>query len=256
MGRKGDSIRPTALVTGGGRRVGRAISLHLAKAGYDLAVTYNRSSAEARSLVRRVERAGAKAHAIAVNLAAPDAADLLHKQFRARFDRLDALVNNASIFSRTPIGTITVDQFEQHMSVNTRAPLMLIQKFAPMLAAGASVKRPATLGRVVNFVDTHVLGQPHLGYAPYIASKAALVEITRGLALELAPKITVNAIAPGVIEWAKSFSQTQRKAYLKRVPLARPGTPTDAARTVLFLVRDAHYITGQVLRLDGGRGLT
>jgi pteridine reductase len=108
----------------------------------------------------------------------------------------------------------------------------------------------------VSFVDIHVLGQPLKGYVAYNVSKAALLEVTMTLAMELAPRVTVNAVAPGVVEWPESYSAKEREAYLKRVPLGRPGTPGDAARAVLFLVRDADYTTGQVLRLDGGRLLT
>jgi len=108
----------------------------------------------------------------------------------------------------------------------------------------------------VNFIDIHVMGEPLRHYAVYNCSKAALMEITATCAIELAPRITVNAIAPGVVAWAESYDEAMRRDYMTRVPLARPGTPEDAAAAVLFLVRDASYCTGQVIRLDGGRFLT
>src|SRR5690606_25901827 len=157
---------------------------------------------------------------------------------RKQFKRCDALVNNASVFDRTPIGSITLEALEHNMAVNARAPMLLMQRFAPMLAAHARVdaKRPADArgrtqhpGRIINFIDIHVMGQPLRGYMAYNMSKAALMEATMTAALELAPRITVNAIAPGVVAWADSYTPQQRTKYMQRVPLARPGTPQDAA---------------------------
>ncbi|MEX2213543.1 MAG: SDR family oxidoreductase [Phycisphaeraceae bacterium] len=251
-----------ALVTGGSRRVGKAIALALAQAGMDVAITYQRSGGDAGEVVRRIERLGRRALAIPADLAEANAADFIHDAFIAHFDRCDALINNASIFDRTPIGSITLEAIEQQFAVNARAPVMLMQKFAPMLAAHAVVDTKADpsrrkpvqdAGRIVNFIDIHVMGQPLRGYMAYNMSKAALQEATMTAAMELAPKVTVNAIAPGVVAWAESYKPAQRKAYMKRVPLGRPGTPEDAAAAVLFLVRDADYCTGQIIRLDGGR---
>ena len=239
-----------ALVTGGARRVGRAIALRLAESGMDIALTYRSSAHEARALVEQITRMGRRAGAIRADLAEPDAAERIHEQFTDRFDGLFALVNNASTFDPSPMGTISVDACDRHLAVNARAPLMLIQKFAPFLA-GHEIP-----GRVVNFIDIHVMGQPLKGYAAYNASKAALQEITMTCAMELAPKVTVNAIAPGVVKWAESYTKKDRETYMKRVPLARPGTPEDAAAAVLYLIRDADYCTGQIIKLDGGRSLT
>lgn len=248
--------RRVALVTGGAKRVGRAVALRLAQAGMDVAITFNTSAAEAQDLVRQAEQAGRRAHAIKVDLAAPDAAEQTFDLFTHHFDRLDALVNNASTFGATPLAKLTAEAFEQSMAVNARAPLLLIQKFTAMLAARADPQAPSSLGRVVNFIDIHVMGQPLKGYVAYNASKAALMEVTMTLAMELAPKVTVNAIAPGVVAWAESYTPRERELYMRRVPLARPGTPEDAAAAVLYLVRDADYCTGQIIRLDGGRLLT
>ena len=241
-----------ALVTGGAVRVGRAVALHLAAAGMDVAVTYRRSGAEARRVTSEIEGMGRRAAAIEIDLARPDAADELFEKFAANFDGLHALVNNASTFIASAMGAIDVEAFDASMAVNARAPLMLIQRFAAMLGADY----PQRAGRVVNFIDIHVMGEPLAGYMAYNASKAALQEVTMTAAMELAPKVTVNAIAPGVVAWADSYSPQQRRQYLERVPLGRAGTPEDAAAAVLFLLRDAGYCTGQVIRLDGGRLLT
>lgn len=244
----------TALVTGGARRVGRAIALRLASAGMDVAITYRTGKAEAAEVVAAIEAMGRKALAVRADFARPErAAKAVGDAVEKRFGRLDALVNNASIFAPTPIAKMTVRAFDENMAVNALAPLLLIQRFAPLLGSGYRKGDPTSTGRVVNFIDIHVMGQPLRGFVAYNASKAALQEITRTMALELSPRVTVNALAPGVVAWAESYTPAQREAYLRRVPLARPGTPEDAADAALFLVRDAHYCTGQTIRLDGGR---
>ncbi|MCX5662042.1 MAG: SDR family oxidoreductase [Planctomycetota bacterium] len=246
-----------ALVTGGAKRVGRAIALKLAQAGMDVAITYRSSAADAAEAVRAVEALGRRALAIRVDHAKPGSDALVKRRFLAEFSRLDALVNNASGFAPTPFAKLTPAQlrraFDENMAVNALGPLMLIHQFAPLLAANHRKDDPKSTGRIVNFVDIHVLGQPLRGYVAYNASKAALLQITMTLAMELAPKITVNALAPGVVAWAADYTPAQREAYLKRVPLGRAGTPQDAAAAALFLVRDADYCTGQVIQLDGGR---
>lgn len=246
-----------ALVTGGAKRVGQAIALRLAHEGMDIALTFHTSAAEARKTAQQIQQMGRHAHTIQADLTQPDAADDIHDQFTQRFGRLDALVNNAACFAPTPIGTITPDDFTRYMAVNAGVPLMLIQKFAPMLGAAFDRDRPATTGRVVNLTDAHITpsGPSHRGHTVYNASKAALLEITRSAAVELAPKVTVNALAPGVVAWSDTISPEQRQRYVERVPLARAGTVDDVAGTALFLIRDAHYCTGQVILLDGGRTL-
>ena len=258
-----DDLRgKVALITGGAKRVGRAIALRLAEEGMDIAFTFQNSAREARAVARQVEALGRRVLMIPVDLANEKAADAVFAAFTKTFNRLDVLVNNASIFDRTPIGRITPAALERNWAVNARAPIMLMQKFAPLLAARAKVdaKTPAhrrgrtkNPGRIINFIDIHVLGQPLRNYMAYNVSKAALLEATMTAALELAPRITVNAIAPGVVAWADSYTVQQQQRYMRRVPLGRPGTPQDAADAVLFLARDADYCTGQVIRLDGGR---
>jgi pteridine reductase len=245
-----------ALVTGAARRVGRAIAVRLAEAGMDVAFTYHRSAEAAQTLVQEIEAMGRRCLSIRVDNAAPDAPAIIFGAVSAHFDRLHVLVNNASTFDPTPFGQITADAYDHNQAINARTPLMLIQHFAPMLAAGYDPADPSSPGRVVNFIDIHVMGQPLRHYLAYNASKAALLEITSSCALELAPRVTVNAIAPGVVEWAENYSAAERGDYMTRVPLARPGTPADAAAAVLFLADTGSYCTGQIIRLDGGRFLT
>jgi pteridine reductase len=250
------STPKVALVTGAARRVGRAVALALARAGMDIALTYQRSGREAAATVEAIRALGRRAQAIEVDLSAAGAVDFVASELRNYTDRLDALINNASSFDPTPFGTIDAAHWDRDMAINARAPLLLTQALAPALGAHYDPHDPSSMGRVVNFIDIHVLGEPLLGYASYNASKAALMEMTATCALELAPRITVNAIAPGVVDWAESYGDAIKHEYMKRVPLARAGTPDDAATAVLFFVRDAHYCTGQILKLDGGRSLT
>ncbi len=248
-----------ALVTGGAKRVGTAVAVELARAGFDVAITYLTSADDAHQTVNQIQQLGRRAMAIKANLAKPDAADQVYAAFIEHFDRLDALINNASSFTPSPLGLITPEQFDQSMAVNARAPLMLIQRFADMLGSHYDPELPGEnpgTGRIVNFIDIHVLGEPLKGYIAYNAAKAALKEITQTAAAELAPRVTVNAIAPGVVAWADSYSDQMKQDYMQRVPLARPGTPQDAAAAVRYLICDAHYTTGQILKLDGGRSLT
>jgi pteridine reductase len=164
----------------------------------------------------------------------------------ARFGRLDALVNNASMFHPTPLGEITVAQCDALFAVNARAPLLLAQAAAPHLKAAH--------GAIVNITDIYA-ERPLPQHAAYGMSKAALRMATLALAQELAPEVRVNAVAPGAILWPGNKSDADRAAALARIPLQRTGTPEEIANTVLWLIRDAGYITGQTIRVDGGRVL-
>ena len=164
-----------------------------------------------------------------------------------QFDRLDVLVNSASLFKPADLSQTTVELSRRLMAIHFESPLLLCRHFAPMLRASG--------GHVVNMVDL-LAESPPPRYLAYAASKAALLNLTKGLARELAPEVTVNAIAPGVVDWPDDYPQAEREKYLKRVPLARPGTPADAAAAVAYFVGEGSYVTGQVLRLDGGRSVT
>lgn len=247
--------RPVALVTGGARRVGRAVCLALAQHGYDVALTFRQSRDDAQDTAHEIERCGARALTIEVDLADADADATAHHALARGFGRLDALVNNAAIFSPRSLGEIDPAEYDRFQAVNARTPLMLMQRFAPMLAARFDAADPTSAGRIVNFIDIHVLGEPMAHYGAYNASKGALLELTRTAAVELAPAITVNAVAPGVVAWADDMSETHREQYLARTPLGRAGTPEDAAGAVRWLVCEAHYCTGQIIRVDGGRSL-
>jgi pteridine reductase len=240
--------RRVALVTGGAKRVGRAIVERLAKGGFDVAFTYLTSDTEAADLRGKLESTGINALGIKADLThAQRAADTITSAFAGRFDRLDALVNSASLYEPSPLEKVDLTQARRMTAIHYESPLLLCQAFAPMLRHSK--------GHVINMLDLMV-ERPWPQYVAYCASKAALWNLTLCLARELAPDVTVNGLAPGVVEWPDDYPESERQKYLKRVPLARAGTPQDVAETVHFLCTAGTYITGQVIRLDGGRSIT
>ena len=224
--------RPVALITGGAKRIGAAIARRLHAAGYDIALHHHASTDEALALANALnaERPGST---IAL------AADVGH------FGRLDALVNNASAYYATPFGKVTPTQWDDLAAINARAPFFLAQAAAPHLLHHG--------GAIVNLIDAYA-EQPRPGISAHAASKAALAGATRALAIELAPKVRVNGVAPGAILWPEDGIDAALSSQLiARTPLGRAGTPEEVAEAVRWLLQDATYMTGEILRLDGGR---
>ena len=244
-----------AIVIGAARRVGRAVALEFAQAGWDLVLTYRSREAEALETAAEARRIGAAAgRPASVTVERLELSDLAAVE---RFGHahagsaVDALVLSAAAYSRTPFGAITPATAESEMRINAVAPLLLVQSMAPALARSAL----AGGGSVVAFGDIHAMGRPRRAYAPYLMSKAAVHCMVESLALELGPAVRVNAVAPGVVAWPDDAPAEERVAYESRIPLARPGTPEDAARMVRSITEDMPYVTGSVFRLDGGRWL-
>ncbi|HSM11522.1 MAG TPA: pteridine reductase [Lysobacter sp.] len=240
------TARPVALITGSARRIGAAIARALHAAGFDLALHCRHSRAELDELIGQFEhvRPGSTL-ALQADLADFDRLPELVAHTIGRFGRLDALVNNASGFGPSPIGSVTPAQWDQLFATNARAPLFLAQAAAPHLAASG--------GAIVNLTD--IYGErPLRAHTVYCMAKAALLMATRSLALELAPQVRVNAVSPGAILWPQDATDTAaQEAMLARTPLRRTGTPEEVAEAVRWLLQDASYCTGQVLHLDGGR---
>ena len=240
--------RPVVLITGAARRVGAVIARTLHAAGYDLALHYRNSRAELDALMAELEtRRADSTLALQADLADAERLPGLVDATLARFDRIDALVNNASIFEATPAGTITAPSADTFFAVNARAPLLLAQAAAPYLKASH--------GAIVNITDIYA-ERPLPQHAAYCMSKAALRMATLALAQELGPDIRVNAVAPGNVVWSENPVKAETpQTLVEQTALQRQGTPEDIAGAVLWLIRDAAYVTGQTIRVDGGRVL-
>lgn len=236
-----------ALVTGGARRVGRAIVVELARVGFEVLFTYHQSQAEATKVLAALQYKGWPGEAIAADLTDPDAVANVAEQVRRKHGRLDVLVNNAALYLPGSLAEYDPAQAQRMWALNVQAPLLLCQKLADLLRQSR--------GHVINMCDL-LAEKPWPAYLAYCATKAALANATLSLARALAPEVTVNGIAPGVVDWPDHFPHEDREKYLKRVPLARAGTPQDVANLVRFLVQEGSYITGQIIRLDGGRSIS
>lgn len=247
------STAPVALVTGAGKRIGAAIVRALHARGMRVAVHCHRSRAEADALVAELNHARAdSAVVLQADLGDLAALPALIDACVDTFGRLDALINNASTFDVNRIGSTTPAQWDAAFSANARAPYFLAQAAQPHLAAQQ--------GCIVNLVDVYV-ARPLREHSLYVMAKAALEAMTRALAIELAPDIRVNAVAPGAILWPESPQAVDANAdyqadIIARTPLKRAGTPEEIASAVAWLVLDASFTTGETLRLDGGRMLT
>ena len=237
-----------ALVTGAARRIGAAIASSLHAAGADVAIHYRGSAAEASALAAALNAQRAdSARTFRADLAQVESLPGLVADVVGWHGRLDVLVNNASTFYPTPPGEITAGDWDDLVGSNLKAPLFLCQAAMPELRRRR--------GSIVNIVDIHAR-RPLRNHSVYGAAKAGLAMLTKALAKDLAPEIRVNGVAPGAILWPEDdMSDATRAAILKQVPLARTGEPADIAGCVLYLVRDADYVTGQIVAVDGGRSI-
>jgi pteridine reductase len=236
------------LITGGARRVGAAIVRCLHGAGAQVVVHYRSSHTAAVALAAELNgsRPGSVTTVAAdlLEAAAPDA--LVGASLRA-YGRLDILINNASSFHPTPVGKITMEDWDDLVGSNLKAPLFLSQAAAPYLRT--------TRGLIINLVDIHGL-RPLKAHPVYSAAKAGLAMLTRSLARELGPEVRVNGIAPGPVLWPEGeLNEALKQEIVAKTALKRYGTPEDIARTALFLARDAPFITGQIIAVDGGRSI-
>jgi pteridine reductase len=236
------------LITGGARRVGAEIARTLHEAGANLMIHYRSSAGAANALsddLNRTRPGSAAVHC--ENLLDSDAADGLVAAALREFGRIDILINNASTFYPPPVGEITRTQWDDLMGSNLRAPFFLAQAAAPSLRTYR--------GLIINIVDIHAL-RPLKRHPVYSIAKAGLAMLTRSLARELGPDIRVNAIAPGPVLWPEQAMDDELKSeIIAKTALKRHGTPQDVARAALFLAKDAPYVTGQIIAVDGGRSI-
>jgi pteridine reductase len=238
----------TALVTGGARRVGAAIARRLHAAGANVVLHYRGAEAEAVKLEAELNAARAKSAArVKAELLAPIAPRALVSAALESFGRLDLLVNNASSFFPVAVGAIEASHWEELVGSNLKAPLFISQEAAPHLGKHQ--------GAIVNIVDIHA-ERPLKGYPLYSIAKAGLAALTRSLAVELAPAVRVNGVAPGAIAWPEDgqFADAERGRIVATTPLGRVGSPEEIAQAVHFLAC-APFVTGQILAVDGGRSI-
>jgi NAD(P)-dependent dehydrogenase (short-subunit alcohol dehydrogenase family) len=235
-----------ALVTGAARRIGRAIALDLAAAGWDVAVHYHRSGAEAATAVDEAKRLGRRAVALAADLSREDEVGDLIPAAKAALGPVRLLVNNASVFENESLQTMTRTSWDAHIEPNLRAPLVLIQAFARQLPEGVE-------GHVINLLDQRVWNLTP-AFVSYTVSKAGLWTLTQTMALALAPRIRVNGIGPGPALPSARQSAAAFAEQCRSLPLQRGTTPEEICRAVRFIL-DAPSMTGQMIALDGGQHL-
>lgn len=233
-----------ALVTGGARRIGRAICLELAAAGFDIAVHHRASHDEAAALIREIEALGRRAVSLSADLADVVAVDALVGRAVDALGPLSVLVNNASVFADDRLDTITGESWSAHLDINLRAPVLLAQVFARQAPDGSAI---------VNILDQRVL-KPDPRFFSYGLSKAALWSATRTMAQALAPRIRVNGVGPGPTLPSIHQTEAEFAAEAAAIPLARAGSPQAVAGAVLWLI-DADMVTGQMIAVDGGQHL-
>lgn len=243
-------MQKVALITGAGRRIGAAIARNLHENGMNVALHYYQSAKEAEQLCAELNtNRQHSATTIKANLTEISTLSSLVEQTVATWERLDLVVNNASRFYRTAVGETTENAWDDLLTSNLKAPFFLAQAALPFLQK--------TRGNIINIIDVHA-DRPMRDYPVYCVSKAGLVMLTQALAKELGPDVRVNAVSPGEIIWPEgenSLDASAKEKILARTVLQRHGDPTDIAKAVLFLANDADYVTGQVVRVDGGRSL-
>jgi pteridine reductase len=235
---------PVALVTGAAKRLGAAMVRALHDKGYNVIIHYHDSEREALALADELNDIRAESIVtVREDFAIGDPASSLIEATERSWARLDLLVNNASIFDKTPLDDIDLASWERIHSINLRSPYFLSIASAPLLRKAS--------GSIVNIADIHA-ERPRAEYSAYCASKAGLVAITRALAIEMAPAVRVNCVSPGAILWAKNESPAVQKNTIQATPLRRHGDPEDIAKAVCFLA-EAKFVTGHTVNVDGGR---
>lgn len=233
-----------ALVTGAGRRLGRALAQALADRGMTIAIHFNASAEGAEELQGKVNRAGGRAVCFSADLTDPLAARSLPQQVVERLGRLDVLVNSAAVMHRLPFEETTPEQWDAILNLNLRSLFFCAQGAAPALRAAR--------GKIVNLADLAGL-EPWPGFAAHSISKAGVVMLTRVLARSLAPDVTVNAIAPGAVLVPEEYSMEERDRLARSTPLRRLGNPSDVVAGLLYLLEGGDFVTGHTLVVDGGR---
>jgi NAD(P)-dependent dehydrogenase (short-subunit alcohol dehydrogenase family) len=234
-----------ALVTGAAVRVGRAIALKLAERGADIAVHFNRSGEEAKETADEIRGRGVKAIVVQSDMSRSQQIDSMVKEIESGLGPLDVLVNSASVYDSKLFEDLTEEDWDRNFEINVKAPFLLGRRIGPEMKKRGE-------GKIVNIVDW-ATERPYKEYIPYCASKAALVNLTKSMALALSPEVQVNGVAPGPVLLPENFSEKEIEAVKRAVPLKRLGSPEDVAAAVLFLIEGTDFMTGSIMTVDGGR---
>lgn len=232
-------------MTGAARRVGRVVALALARRGAHVVVHYHQSSEAAQRTVEEIKALGVRATALAADLSRVSEIESMVERAVQFLGRLDVLVNNASVFWRTPFGSITERDWDDHLDVNLKATFFCAQAAAPVMQKQGE-------GKIINISDWAGY-RPYADYIPYCVSKAGVIALTQVLARTLAPTIQVNGVAPGPVLLPEDYDEREREKIIQETPLGRLGSPEDVAQAVLFLIEGSDFITGHTLVVDGGR---
>jgi NAD(P)-dependent dehydrogenase (short-subunit alcohol dehydrogenase family) len=236
-----------ALVTGGGKRIGRAIALTLGQAGADVIVNYNQSKDDALGVAAEITAMGVRSIALRADVSRPKQVTAMFRAVEKRFGRLDVLVNNAGIFFPKTWEELTEEDFDRVLGANLKGPFFCAQ-------AAARIMMRQEQGNIINISSLGGI-QSWPNYMHYCASKAALISLTKTLAKALGPKIRVNSVAPGTILFPDEKIDARVRKGIKATPLGKTGTADDIAQTVLFLATHADFITGQIFVVDGGKSI-
>jgi NAD(P)-dependent dehydrogenase (short-subunit alcohol dehydrogenase family) len=247
-------VGKTAIITGASGQLGSEIALCLGRRGMHCLCHYHTDKDNANETVAAIQSLGRQAVAVGADLASVDAAALLMTEAQ-KLGPVRVMINSASIFVRQPIGSFSGSDASKVLEVNLAAPMRLCDQFAMYLKQEGTdcTDEQDSLAAIINLVDVAGV-KPWGGYSPYCASRAGLIGLTKSLAKELAPVVTVNAIAPGIVTWPGKMDPSEEQKQLKMIPAGRFGQPKDITRTIGFLLNN-DYITGQVLCIDGGRSI-
>ena len=237
----------TVLITGGAKRIGLAIAKYLHQYGFNIIITYNKSKNDAEKVLYTLNNNRSNSCAIIqANFSTTKSYNSLYNKALKVFGRIDVLINNASKFYPTKIDMVNDKNWADIININLKTPLFLSKSFFPELK-----KRK---GSIINIIDIHV-DPPLKNHIIYNLSKAGLLALTQSLAKDLAPTVRVNGVSPGAIMWPKSINKKRKKEIISKIALKRIGEPDDIAKTILFLITNGDYITGQNINVDGGRRL-
>lgn len=239
-------VRGKTIVLTGGKRIGKTVAHFLAEKGANLAVTYRESESDAKEICKDAKSLGVKAVAFKADLSREEDISKFAESVKEEFEQIHGLIHMAAPYPKTPFGEITMGDIELNLHSMTASTILLVQALAPDLASNK--------GKVILFSDWAANRQPYKDYVPYHAAKGSVETLTRALAVELAPNVTVNCIAPGPILRPPDLTEEENEKAMAGTPLERWGGPEEIAKAVLYLL-DADFVTGIILPVDGGRSI-